>query len=113
MIILYYNIVEVKKKMFLTEWIEKFRKKGVGLTELPGIVMILAIIAIAIAMVSTVLSDIQGTQTANSVAYNATQYGLTSMNNLGKWTPTIAIVIAAAVILGILLTAFAFRRNRL
>ena len=94
-------------------FLKNLKKRGIGLTELPGIVMILAVIAIAIAMVATVLSDIQGTQTADSVAYNATGYGLESMTNMGKWTPTIAIVIAATVILGILLTAFAFRRNRL
>ena len=90
----------------------KKSRKGMGLTDLPSAVMLLAVIAIIIAMVATVLSDIQAGQTANSVAYNTTQYGLESMTTLGKWNPTIAIVIAAAVILGILLTAFSFGGKR-
>ena len=94
-------------------FLRNIKKKGVGLTDMPGIVMVLAIIAISVAMVATVLSDIQGTQTANTTAYNATGFGLTSMTNLGKWTPTIAIVVAAAVILGILLSAFSLRKEKL
>jgi len=91
---------------------KKIGKKGVGLGDLPGIVMVLAVVVIAVSMISTVLSDIQGTQTAGSTAYNVTAKGLDAMSNLGQWTPTIAIVIAAAVILGILLTAFSFGQRK-
>jgi hypothetical protein len=89
------------------------KKAEVNLGDMPGIVLVLAVVVITISMIATVLSDMQGSQVAASIAYNATGKGLESMNTLAEWTPTIALVIAAALILGIILTAFAVRKNNM
>jgi len=44
---------------------------------------------------------------ATSIFYNATSHGLESQEELGSWLPTIAIIVAAAVIIGIIGTYFA------
>ena len=62
-------------------------KKGYTVGELLPIAITFVVIAVAISLGADVLDDIQGTQTLDSVAYNATGYGLTSMNTFGKWLP--------------------------
>ena len=53
-----------------------------------------------------VLSGVQASQTANSVAYNATGQGLTGITNLASQSGTIGTVIGAAILIGIVLSAF-------
>jgi hypothetical protein len=97
-----------------TDFIKHF-KKGLGkkglisLGDMPSVVLVLAVVVITISMIATVLSDMQATQVVGSAAANATGLGITSMSTLAEWTPTIALVIAAALILGIILTAFQTR----
>lgn len=82
----------------LTELFRHLKKKAeVNLGDMPGIVLILAVVVITISMIATVLSDMQSSQVANSVAFNATAKGIESMSTLADWTPTIALVIAAAL----------------
>lgn len=59
-------------------------------------------IAIVIAIGADVLTDIQGDQVADSEAYNASEAGLDSLTELGGWLPTIALVVAAAIVIGVL-----------
>ena len=42
----------------------------------------------------------------NSYAFNATTYAFQGTNQLLSWTPTIALVIAAAIIIGLIFVAF-------
>ena len=85
----------------------KQNKKGVfGLDSLGTVAIILVVAAIVIAMGGTILKDIQDTQTSGDADYNATGKGLTSMTTLAKWLPTIAIVVAAAIIIGVVVTSF-------
>ena len=53
-----------------------------------------------------VLAGVQSSQTANSVAYNATGYGLTGITNLANQSGTIGTIIGAAILIGIILGAF-------
>ena len=41
--------------------------------------------------------------------YNISTYGLTAILNLANWTPNLATIIIAAVIIGILMTAFVYK----
>jgi len=84
-------------------------RKGLTMAEFGGIALAFVTVAIILAMGGEVLSQVQSSQTANSTSYNITGKGLTGMTTFGDWLPTIAIVIAAAVIIGIIVAYFAFR----
>lgn len=87
----------------------KQNKKGYTIGDLLPLVITFVIISVAISLGADVLDDIQGTQAVNSTAYNATGYGLTSMNTFARWLPTLALVIVIAVILGVLIVYLARR----
>ncbi len=83
-------------------------KKGViRLGEAPTLVLVLVTIAIFLAVGALVLAEIQGNsiingdQTNSSVAFNATQGGLQGLETLASFQTVIAVVIAAALILGV------------
>lgn len=80
----------------------KFNRKGMSLGDLAPAAIAFVFIAIVIAVGADVLSDIQADQTADGYAYNATGSGLESLDTLGGWLPTIALVIAAAIVIGVL-----------
>ena len=86
-------------------------KKGQAFTlsDLGNVGIALVVAAIILGLGATVLASIQATQTTNSVAFNATGYGLTGVSTLASYVPTIAIVAAAAVVIGIILVFFARR----
>lgn len=67
------------------------------------------VLAIALGLGATVLSDIQKDQTVGSYAYNATGNGLVSMDTFAGYLPTIALVVVVAVILGIIIVYLAQR----
>ena len=68
------------------------------------------VIAITIGLGATVLSDIQAEQTADSIAYNASGSGLTALDTFSGWLPTVALVVIAAVIIGIIVVYLARQR---
>ena len=60
---------------------------------------------------ATVLTGIQGTQTSGTYAYNSTTSGLTGIKNLSDQSGVLGTIIGAAVIIGVLVSAFYFTRN--
>ena len=87
----------------------KVQKKGMlGLESLGSVAIILVVAAIVIAMGGTILKDLQDSvdDGTNNSAYNVSAKGLTSMTTLANWLPTIAIVVAAAIIIGVVVTSF-------
>jgi type II secretory pathway pseudopilin PulG len=87
-------------------------KKGqTGLGEVPGIVITLGLVAIILGIMATVLVQVQGTQTANSAAYNITSAGIAAQTSLSGWQGTWAVIAAAAVVIG-LVAGFLYMRNR-
>ena len=94
------------------ELIEKLKlgkKKGITLAQFGSIALSFVVVAIILSMGGEILSQVQSGQTANSTAYSITGKGLTGMETFGNWLPTIAIVVAASVIIGIILMYFAYR----
>ncbi len=88
-------------------------KKGqVSLSETPGLVITLVVIALVIAVGSIVLNDFRDTQTSGSFAYNASSDGLTAMDNVSNQLGTVGTIIIAAILLGLIVTAFVFFRDR-
>lgn len=81
------------------------------LRDLLPIALIMAVAIIATAISADVVSDVQDDQVADSTAYNISEFGLEGLLELGSWFPTIALVVAAAIIIGILVMSFAYGRG--
>ena len=86
-------------------------RKGFALSEVPGIAIVLVVVAIVLGLGATILTQVQSTQTANSVAYNASGYGLTGISTLASWQNTWAVIVAAAVVIGIIGAYLMFGRR--
>lgn len=86
----------------------KSNKKGViTLGEAPSLVMVLVTISIFLAVGALILAEIQDNDTIDpdstnaTVAFNATQAALAGLDTLASFQTVIAVVIAAALILGV------------
>lgn len=89
------------------------KKKGqLSLGQAPGLVITLVVIALVIAVSSIVLTDFQNTQTTNSYAWNASQDGLTAIDNVSTQLGTVGTIVVAAILLGLIVTAFVFFNRR-
>ena len=75
-------------------------------------VITFVVIAIVIAIGATIIEEVQSSQTGNLTAYNVSSKGLSGMKTFGDWLPTIATVVAAAVVIGVIVTYFAFSGGR-
>jgi hypothetical protein len=79
-----------------------------ALSDLGGLAVIIVVVAIALSMGALVLAEIQATDvvTSGSVAENATLEGLSGLDTTAGFLPVVAIVVVAAVIIGIVATSF-------
>ena len=77
-----------------------------AVNEMSAIVLAFVVVAIIIGIGGTTLTSVQSTQTANSYAYNATTQGLSGIKTFGDWLPTIAVISAAAVVIGLIYLYF-------
>ena len=80
--------------------------------DLLPVALILVVATIGIAVGADVLNKIQDDQTSGSAAYNVTGYGLEAQEELGSWLDTIALIVAAAIIIGVLVTSFMIGASR-
>jgi hypothetical protein len=74
------------------------------LSELLGIGFTLVVLGIGISYGLGVMEDVKDDMTANSAARNATEAAIVGVGKIPEKLPTIATVIVAAVIIGILIT---------
>jgi len=83
-------------------------RKGQAFTinDLGTIAIALVVAAVILGMGATILEKIQGTQVTDKTAFNASGFGLTGMNTMAEFIPTIAIVAVAAIVIGIILVFF-------
>lgn len=86
----------------------KMNKKGFTLQQLAPIAISFVVIAIVLGIGATVVEDVQDTQTENATAYNASGSGLEAIDTLSNWLPTIGVIVAAAVVIGIIVAYFRF-----
>ena len=90
------------------------RRLAAGLTDLLPAAVAFVLIAIVGSVGTLILQGFSTSSsvTANSIAYNATQYGLKGINTFRSYLPFIALVIVAAILIGIVLVSkdAAFRR---
>jgi hypothetical protein len=101
----------------------KLTKKGFSLTEVPQLVIVFMVIALVLGVGATVLINIQESQCTygfsetygclnstggsggskgTTLASNITGQGITSQKSLAGWQGTWVVIVAAAVILGII-----------
>ena len=86
---------------------KQLNKKGAfSIQDLSGLGVTLVVTAVVLGIGATILANIQGTQTSGTAAYNASAYGLTGLNTLSSYLPTVALVAVAAVVIGIILVFF-------
>ena len=72
------------------------------LEDLSGIAIVFVVLAVVLGIGSTILTSIQTGQTSNGFAYNASQQGLTALDELASWQDTLAIIVVAAVVIGVI-----------
>ena len=90
----------------------KLSKKGFQLTEVPALVIVFVVVAVVMGIGATILSQVQTTQTSGTLPYNITNQGLAAVSTLSGWQSTWAIIVAAAVVLGILGLLMYFKGNQ-
>ena len=77
-------------------------KKGVTVQNLGALALAVVVVAIIVSMGGEILSQLQETQTSGTYAYNVTGKGLEGMETFGNWIPLIALIVVAAVVIGII-----------
>lgn len=72
------------------------------LGDLSGIAITFVVLAVTLGVGATILASIQDGQAADSTAFNATGEGLDSLAELADWLPTLATIVVAAVVIGVI-----------
>ena len=83
-------------------------KKGYDLRMLAGIAITFVVLAIVLSFGATILDDLQDEQTSGDHDWNASDKGLESLEEFADWLPTLALIVVAAIIIGIIVRYFAF-----
>ena len=86
---------------------QNMKKKGMGLGDLMPVALAFVVVTIAASIGANVLSTSDNSYTANSEEANISKFGLTGLQTLSSWLPTIALVTAAAVVIGVLVANLA------
>jgi len=81
-----------------------------NMRDLLSVGLIIVVSGIALGIGAKVLSSVQSSITANTTAYYAVGNASTGIGELAKWYPTIGLITAAAIIIGIVIAAFAIKR---
>lgn len=83
-------------------------KKGqaLGVQNLLTVGIVLVVVGIALAFGLQVMGNIKADMTAASSEANATQDAIDGVSNLTNYLPTIGLVVAAVIVIGILTAAF-------
>jgi hypothetical protein len=81
------------------------QRKAMGLNELPQTVIVFAVSFIVLAFGALIVTNVQTSLTAGP-ATNVTSNISSGLLSLGTYAPTIAIVVAGALIIGILVNSF-------
>jgi len=74
------------------------------------IALVVAIIILVLGLV--IVQELRDTQTAGTEAYSAANASLVGLGNFSDFIPLIVLAVAAAVVIGLILAGFAFRRMR-
>jgi type II secretory pathway component PulF len=84
-------------------------KKGFTVQDMLPLAIILVVVAIGIGLGAQVLGSIRDDQTSGTYEYNASTNGLDGLDTFSEYIPTIALVVVAAIVIGVLVTYLARR----
>lgn len=83
------------------------KKKGISLGDMYPAVLTIVLIGIVLGIGLYVLNQVEANVTGGSSAINTT---VTGLSGLASWIAVIVVVIAAAIVLGIVISSFGGRR---
>ncbi len=83
-----------------------FGKKGLSIADIGPIAVILVVAGISIGIGAQVLGNISTTLTAGTQARLAVDNTTLGLGALASWMPTIGLVVAAAIIIGVVFSSF-------
>jgi hypothetical protein len=93
----------------------KMNRKGMSLNDLANIGMVFVLLGVILAIGSYINSSIVTTAgwtaAANQIAYYAVANSTSGLATLSSWLPLIAVICAAGVVLGVLVSAFVVNRT--
>lgn len=86
----------------------KVKKGFYNLKSMGGIALSLIVVVIIISFGGRIVNDIQDplNSTEDSAAWNITTDSLESISTFSDWVPLIALVLAASIIIGVVVTSF-------
>ena len=84
-------------------------KKGFGINDLVPIGVAFVLIVLVLAFGASIVADVEADQTTGSTAENVSNEGLGALSKMGQKLPTLATVVIAGVIIGVLIAAFAYK----
>lgn len=90
----------------------KMGKKGMSIGDLYPVILIIATVAILLAVVMFVLGEFGDQMTENGSAYNATNDIVDDFTDFVPWIGIILLVVAAAIVLGVVISSFAGKGSR-
>lgn len=79
---------------------------AMNLADLAPLAIFLVIAGIVLTVGSDILTQVKSTQTTGSYAFNATGQGQEGLEKVADWMPTVGLIVAAAVVVGIVMTSF-------
>ena len=86
-------------------------KRGLGIGDLYPVILTIAVVAILLAVVMYVLDAFGDQMTANTSAANATTDIIEDFADFVPWIGIILLVVAAAIVLGVVISSFAGGRK--
>jgi len=87
-------------------------KRGMSISDLYPVILIIATVAILLAVLMFVLEEFGDQMTNDSAAANATGDIIDDFTDFVPWIGIILLVIAAAIVLGVVISSFAGRGTR-
>ena len=85
-------------------------KRGMTIGDLYPVILIIATVGILLAVVMYVLEEFGDQMTANGSAANATEDIVDDFTDFVPWVGIILLVIAAAIVLGVVISSFGKKR---
>lgn len=80
----------------------KNNKKGLGLADAPALIITFVVVGIVATLGLTVLEELQGTQTANGSAYNATGEAISGLESFAGLLPAIGVIVGIVIVLAVI-----------
>lgn len=91
---------------------KKMNKRGVSMSELPGLVITVVVAIIILGAGILALTGFRDSLTANTLEYNSTVNGITSLSNTSAQFPVIGTIIGVAILISVVVGGFVFAKGR-